>query len=352
MQFSKRLGRLRTLTITICLLALAAGGTTAFTALADSSGTVRELIGAVIPATFAEELPGSEPGRRSESDAAGSPSARLIFGRGDLPLLFPQRRDSVLLLDPLNGPQAISSVNDFEPSWSPDGTKIVFISLRDGPSPTNYFQRQQYREIYTMNRDGTDQRRLGGVFFGGESQPSFSFHTNPNQQRIVYTADYSGQGTGIYSMNLSGGDQQVVISDIEGACFPKEPEKAGRPQKPKSNRMFPGIWGGIDTPNYSPDNQHIIFGYAGFDGVNVYRINADGSNCTLLYESEGSYFATEARYSPDGTKIALFHRVDIIAGGQGENAGPFTHRTPRVIDSTTGEILNVYEPPNFWSSPV
>lgn len=353
MQFSKRLGRLRTLTITICFLALAAGGTTAFTAFADSSGTVRDLIGAVIPATLARELAeDGEANQKPEGDRAGSPSARLIFGRGDLPLLFPQRRDSIFLFDPVSGPQVVSSVKDFEPAWSPDGSKIVFISLRDGPSPSNYFQRQQYREIYTMNRDGTDQRRLGGVFFGGESQPSFSFHTNPNDQRIVYTADYSGQGTGIYTMNTSGGDQQVLLSDIEGACFTKEPAKAGRNQSRKSDRVFPGIWGGIDTPNYSPDNQHIIFGYAGFDGVNVYRINSDGSNCTLLYESEGSYFATEARYSPDGTKIALFHRVDIIAGGQGENTGPFTQRILRIIDSTTGEILNDYQPPNFWSSPV
>ena len=129
-------------------------------------------------------------------------------------------------------------------------------------------------------------------------------------------------------------------------------DKGRSESESKVRSCIPGIWGGIDTPNYSPDNQHIIFGYAGFDGVNVYRINSDGSNCTLLYESEGSYFATEARYSPDGTKIALFHRVDIIAGGQGENAGPFTQRILRVIDSTTGEILNDYQPPNFWSSPV
>ena len=39
--------------------------------------------------------------------------------------------------------------NDEVPVWSPDGTKIAFISDRDGNE-----------EIYVMNTDGTGQTRL------------------------------------------------------------------------------------------------------------------------------------------------------------------------------------------------
>ena len=38
---------------------------------------------------------------------------------------------------------------DVEPAWSPDGSRIAFVSNRDGNS-----------EIYVMNADGSDQVNL------------------------------------------------------------------------------------------------------------------------------------------------------------------------------------------------
>jgi TolB protein len=42
-----------------------------------------------------------------------------------------------------------SKSGDFEPSWSLDGSRIAFTSLRDGN-----------QEIYTMKADGTDAKKL------------------------------------------------------------------------------------------------------------------------------------------------------------------------------------------------
>ncbi len=62
---------------------------------------------------------------------------------------------------------------DGQPSWSPDGARIAFISNRDHLKWTSY-------EIYTMDADGTDTRRLTG-------DPALSFQPawSPHAARRV-----------------------------------------------------------------------------------------------------------------------------------------------------------------------
>jgi TolB protein len=50
------------------------------------------------------------------------------------------------------------------PSWSPDGSLIVFSSTREGPS-----------RIYVMTASGTDQRRLL-VLNGEQTNPKWSMN--------------------------------------------------------------------------------------------------------------------------------------------------------------------------------
>lgn len=51
---------------------------------------------------------------------------------------------------------------DIDPSWSSDGTKIVFQSNRDG-----------FSEIYVMKADGSTQTRL--TFNNGQSSPNLDY---------------------------------------------------------------------------------------------------------------------------------------------------------------------------------
>ncbi|MBK7932130.1 MAG: PD40 domain-containing protein [Acidobacteria bacterium] len=266
---------------------------------------------------------------------------KFIYGLGNLPTSFPQRRDKILSFDTSGSSQELTAINDLEPAWSPDGTRIAFVSLRDGSGTSAPTNDVQYRRIYTMNADGSGQERVGGAFVGGQTQPSFSFHNNPVDQRIVFVADYSGQGRGIYTMDPYG--QNHVRLDTDG-CFAEERGRISKRGSLGPTALSPGIFD-FDTPNFSPDNNYIIFGYPDSnDGTHdVYRINADGSNCLRIYDGqESSSGPTTARYSRDGSKIAIY-----IQG--------FGVHILRIIELSNGLPTGAEEdftPTNFMGSPV
>ncbi|MBK9766716.1 MAG: hypothetical protein IPP63_06690 [Chloracidobacterium sp.] len=115
----------------------------------------------------------------------------------------------------------------------------------------------------------------------------------------------------------------------------------------QSDSSQPGFLG-YDTPNFSPNGDWIIFGKIerGIIGLlpygnYVYKVPANGSGgCSVLYEpqSASSSPPTAARYSPDGTKVSLYH-----VEGFGETAV----RKLRIINATTGAIIEDHTPVEF-----
>jgi TolB protein len=61
--------------------------------------------------------------------------------------------------------------NGMYPSWSGDGRRLAFMSWRNGPT-----------EIFTMNIDGTDQRRVVTMLRGSAIDPRWS----PTGDRLVF----------------------------------------------------------------------------------------------------------------------------------------------------------------------
>jgi hypothetical protein len=146
---------------------------------------------------------------------------------------------------------------DDDPAFSPDGSRIVFASERDGNE-----------EIYVMNADGTSPVRLtndGGYDYA----PSFS----PDGGRIVFTADRDGNEE-IYVMSADGSGQVNLTN------------RAGHDR----------------YPSFSPDGSKIVFESTrdGGDGE-VYVMNADGTNQTRLTANGGF----QPSFSPEGAKIAF-----------------------------------------------
>ncbi len=106
---------------------------------------------------------------------------------------------------------------DFNPDWSPDGTKIVFSRITSSTMGS---------ELYVMNADGSNLHKVPNTLTGGSDiKPSWS----PDGKRIVYHSFQGGttyaqiytispDGSGLKSLNRTGyhPDWQPVPS--KGSC--------------------------------------------------------------------------------------------------------------------------------------
>ena len=156
-----------------------------------------------------------------------------------------------------------NTVNDYNRSWSPDGTKLPFTSVRDG----------QY-EVYVMNADGTSQTRVTNNP-ARDAAPVWS----PDGTKTVFTSDRDGN-IEIYVMNADGSNQTRL-----------------------TNHSAYDDW-----PSWSPDGTKIVF-HSEHDGnKEVYVMNADGTNQTRL--TNHSAHDAWPSWSPDGTKIAFLSQRD------------------------------------------
>lgn len=99
------------------------------------------------------------------------------------------------------GLRLTNATGDLRPRYSPDGSKIVFQSNRDG----------QY-EIYVMNTDGTGQTRLTNNA-AWDTAPAWS----PDGTKILFTSLRDGaMSPALYVMNANGSNQTRVTAGSDG----------------------------------------------------------------------------------------------------------------------------------------
>jgi Tol biopolymer transport system component len=142
-------------------------------------------------------------------------------------------------------------------SWSPDGTKIVFHANRE-PVPPGSPAGSNTNEIYTIDADGSNLTRLTNNL-RQDSHPGWS----PDGTKIVFRSNRD-LNFDIYVMNADGTDQTNLT-------MASPAEESG--------------------PDWSPDGKQIAFhtdrdafgiGRVLNRNLEIYRMNADGSNPTRL----------------------------------------------------------------------
>lgn len=163
---------------------------------------------------------------------------------------------------------------------SPDGKKIVFTSLKDGDL-----------EIYTMNADGTDVRRLTNTpgYDGGA-------WWSPDGKRIVYRANHPTDSTELAAYR--GLLAQRLVRPAKVELFIMNADGSNQTQ-------ITHLGGANFGPSWTPDGKRIIFAsnyknpHSG--NFDLYLVNDDGSGLEQITFDET--FDGFPMFSPDGKKL-------------------------------------------------
>ena len=163
---------------------------------------------------------------------------------------------------------------------SPDGRRIVFTSLKDGDL-----------DIYTMSVDGTDVKKLTTTP-GYDGGPWWS----PDGTKIVYRAWHPTDSTGLADYRNLLAQHMVRPSRMELWVMNAD----GSNQKQITN-----LGGANFGPSWTPDGRRIVFSSnyknprsRNFD---LYLINLDGSGLEQVTSHEE--FDGFPMFSPDGRRI-------------------------------------------------
>ena len=92
---------------------------------------------------------------------------------------------------------------DFSPDVSPDGTRVVFVTSRHGPR--FFFSDWRSLEIASSALDGSDYRRLTN-HEALDSNPSWS----PDGNRIAFVSDRDNTRGGVFTMAADGSDVRAI----------------------------------------------------------------------------------------------------------------------------------------------
>ena len=262
----------------------------------------------------------------------------------------------------------ISKGPDVAPAYSPDGERIAFSSLRDSP-PGYKSEFPDYSELYVMDADGTNVERITYNERLVDFQPTWS----PDGNKILVArgpstvAPPANQLTGptdLWTINLTTGEERQLTNSPDTWEGFADWSPDGSRIVFEGDLLDPGnidlytigddgnglrrlttapAWEG--DPDYSPDGSRIAFTIytAAADGpfaADIYSISVDGSGQQRLTTSGSDAMPV---YSPDGHFIAFTSHRD---GHKGASSDIFRMRADGTQETnlTRTPTVNEFDP--------
>lgn len=183
--------------------------------------------------------------------------------------------------------------------WSPDGSQLLYMSNT---------------RLYTINRDGTGISQVGTAPVGYTfTECDWTSQSNLTLVRLTGINSYNSQ---IFTMDLSGNYQQVVVADVDGSTGGGVFSIDGNSvlytvdisgfESPDGRQIDSHIFIknlstssvidlSIEKPagtndldaRFAPDGASVIFVNTNNDGIStksIWRVDLDGENRTLLFD--------------------------------------------------------------------